>query len=149
MGLNGRPIMSGPAHQDSFTGNLLSRLLNIDEQSSETPLVSLFRRAQEMEKFFESVSNFFTGADQIPWCDRDIVAVSDLSFSLFKFGYSVASCTRFWACDHRAFNKQAVCIIVVLQWRNLRHFCPLEERVASYLDFWKEISCFMYNYLLN
>ncbi|KAJ9172247.1 hypothetical protein P3X46_015508 [Hevea brasiliensis] len=25
-------------------------------------------------KFFESVSNFFTGADQIPWCDRDIVA---------------------------------------------------------------------------
>uniref|UniRef100_A0A2P2K6X4 Uncharacterized protein n=1 Tax=Rhizophora mucronata TaxID=61149 RepID=A0A2P2K6X4_RHIMU len=27
-------------------------------------------------KFLESVTNFFTGADQIPWCDRDIVAVS-------------------------------------------------------------------------
>ncbi|PKI77177.1 mitochondrial fission 1 protein A-like [Punica granatum] len=25
-------------------------------------------------KFFDSVSTFFTGADQIPWCDRDIVA---------------------------------------------------------------------------
>uniref|UniRef100_A0A2P2K707 Fission 1 protein n=1 Tax=Rhizophora mucronata TaxID=61149 RepID=A0A2P2K707_RHIMU len=25
-------------------------------------------------KFLESVTNFFTGADQIPWCDRDIVA---------------------------------------------------------------------------
>ncbi|KAJ8446868.1 hypothetical protein Cgig2_016178 [Carnegiea gigantea] len=25
-------------------------------------------------QFFESVNNFFTGADQIPWCDRDIIA---------------------------------------------------------------------------
>ncbi|KAK4760527.1 hypothetical protein SAY87_005420 [Trapa incisa] len=24
-------------------------------------------------KFFDSFSNFFTGADQIPWCDRDVV----------------------------------------------------------------------------
>ncbi|KAJ8751180.1 hypothetical protein K2173_016361 [Erythroxylum novogranatense] len=24
--------------------------------------------------FFGSITNFFTGADQIPWCDRDIVA---------------------------------------------------------------------------
>ncbi|GAB2287071.1 Mitochondrial fission 1 protein A [Dionaea muscipula] len=28
----------------------------------------------KMGKFFESVGNFFTGGDQIPWCDRDIVA---------------------------------------------------------------------------
>ncbi|KAI3450024.1 hypothetical protein Pfo_006689 [Paulownia fortunei] len=25
-------------------------------------------------KFFDSVSSFFTGGDQIPWCDSDIVA---------------------------------------------------------------------------
>ncbi|XP_057954921.1 mitochondrial fission 1 protein A-like isoform X2 [Malania oleifera] len=25
-------------------------------------------------KFFDSVTGFFTGGDQIPWCDRDIVA---------------------------------------------------------------------------
>ncbi|XAR60320.1 hypothetical protein NMG60_11033639 [Bertholletia excelsa] len=25
-------------------------------------------------QFFESVGNFFTGSDQIPWCDGDIVA---------------------------------------------------------------------------
>lgn len=25
-------------------------------------------------KFLESAANFFTGADQIPWCDRDIIA---------------------------------------------------------------------------
>ncbi|CAA6654085.1 unnamed protein product [Spirodela intermedia] len=25
-------------------------------------------------KFFESVGNFFTGGDVIPWCDRDIIA---------------------------------------------------------------------------
>ncbi|GMH00006.1 hypothetical protein Nepgr_001845 [Nepenthes gracilis] len=24
-------------------------------------------------KFFESIGNFFTGGDQIPWCDRDII----------------------------------------------------------------------------
>ncbi|KDP35992.1 hypothetical protein JCGZ_08387 [Jatropha curcas] len=29
-------------------------------------------------KFFESVADFITGTDQIPWCDRDIVAVSVL-----------------------------------------------------------------------
>lgn len=27
-------------------------------------------------KFFESIGDFFTGGDQIPWCDSDIVAVS-------------------------------------------------------------------------
>ncbi|KAJ6984625.1 mitochondrial fission 1 protein A-like [Populus alba x Populus x berolinensis] len=28
----------------------------------------------KLGKVFESITNFFTGADQIPWCDRDIVA---------------------------------------------------------------------------
>ncbi|MQM04482.1 hypothetical protein Taro_037283 [Colocasia esculenta] len=28
----------------------------------------------KISKFFESVGNFFTGGDNIPWCDRDIVA---------------------------------------------------------------------------
>ncbi|XP_027079360.1 mitochondrial fission 1 protein A-like [Coffea eugenioides] len=28
----------------------------------------------KMAKFFESVGNFFSGGDQIPWCDSDIVA---------------------------------------------------------------------------
>ncbi|KAI5576355.1 hypothetical protein POPTR_009G047300v4 [Populus trichocarpa] len=28
----------------------------------------------KLGKAFESITNFFTGADQIPWCDRDIVA---------------------------------------------------------------------------
>ncbi|ONK67502.1 uncharacterized protein A4U43_C05F710 [Asparagus officinalis] len=27
-----------------------------------------------MEKFFGSVGSFFTGGDNIPWCDRDIIA---------------------------------------------------------------------------
>jgi hypothetical protein len=29
----------------------------------------------KMTKFFDSVGNFFTGGDNIPWCDRDIIAV--------------------------------------------------------------------------
>ncbi|XP_078442145.1 tetratricopeptide repeat (TPR)-like superfamily protein [Wolffia australiana] len=28
----------------------------------------------KIEKFFESVGNFFKGGDVIPWCDRDIIA---------------------------------------------------------------------------
>jgi hypothetical protein len=29
----------------------------------------------KMGRFFESVGNFFTGGDNIPWCDRDLIAV--------------------------------------------------------------------------
>ncbi|KAE8710586.1 hypothetical protein F3Y22_tig00110320pilonHSYRG00011 [Hibiscus syriacus] len=25
-------------------------------------------------KFFKSVTNFFSGSDQLPWCDSDIIA---------------------------------------------------------------------------
>jgi hypothetical protein len=32
----------------------------------------------KMSKFFDSVGAFFTGGDNIPWCDRDIIAVSAL-----------------------------------------------------------------------
>uniref|UniRef100_A0A8R7K178 Mitochondrial fission 1 protein n=1 Tax=Triticum urartu TaxID=4572 RepID=A0A8R7K178_TRIUA len=28
----------------------------------------------QMSKFFESVGSFFSGGDNIPWCDRDIIA---------------------------------------------------------------------------
>ncbi|XP_066367090.1 mitochondrial fission 1 protein A-like [Miscanthus floridulus] len=28
----------------------------------------------KMERFFESVGNFFSGGDHIPWCDRDLIA---------------------------------------------------------------------------
>lgn len=31
---------------------------------------------KKIGKFFDSVGSFFTGADVIPWCDSDIVAVS-------------------------------------------------------------------------
>jgi fission 1 protein len=29
----------------------------------------------KMGRFFESVGNFFTDGDNIPWCDRDLIAV--------------------------------------------------------------------------
>lgn len=28
----------------------------------------------KISKFFDSIGSFFTGGDQIPWCDRDIIA---------------------------------------------------------------------------
>ncbi|KAK9273638.1 hypothetical protein L1049_018448 [Liquidambar formosana] len=32
------------------------------------------RMEAKIGKLWESVGNFFTGGDQIPWCDRDIIA---------------------------------------------------------------------------
>lgn len=29
---------------------------------------------------FESIGNFFTGGEQIPWCDRDVIAVTRIHF---------------------------------------------------------------------
>ena len=36
-------------------------------------------------KFFESVGNFFTGGDQIPWCERDIIAVTTSPYNYFSY----------------------------------------------------------------
>ncbi|BBH02308.1 hypothetical protein Prudu_012837 [Prunus dulcis] len=33
--------------------------------------------AANVGKFFESVGNFFSGGDQIPWCDRDVIAMCE------------------------------------------------------------------------
>jgi len=44
-----------------------------------TLLPLLLLLAVKMGRFFESVGNFFTGGDNIPWCDRDIIAISPLS----------------------------------------------------------------------
>jgi len=41
-----------------------------------TLLPLLLLLAVKMGRFFESVGNFFTGGDNIPWCDRNIIAVS-------------------------------------------------------------------------
>lgn len=38
-------------------------------------------------KFFDSVGSFFSGGDQIPWCDRDIIGVSFLYFLLRVLGH--------------------------------------------------------------
>lgn len=34
---------------------------------------------KKIGRFFDSVGSFFSGADVIPWCDRDIIAVRSLS----------------------------------------------------------------------
>lgn len=47
--------------------------------------------------FFESVGNFFTGGDHIPWCDSDIVTVSTL-FIIFLFiflQFDFGNCSSF------------------------------------------------------
>jgi hypothetical protein len=48
----------------------------------------------KMGRFFESVSNFFTGGDHIPWCDRDLIAVSALGTfpSAFSLRYRPNLC---------------------------------------------------------
>lgn len=39
---------------------------------------------KKIGKFFDSVGSFFSGGDEIPWCDHDIVAVS-IAITLFAF----------------------------------------------------------------
>ncbi|GAB4855996.1 Mitochondrial fission 1 protein A [Ancistrocladus abbreviatus] len=52
-----------------------SRLLSFfDFLYPPLSLLLVSRTEAKMAKFFESVGNFFTGDDQIPWCDRDIIA---------------------------------------------------------------------------
>jgi len=41
-----------------------------------TLLPLLLLLAVKMGRFLESLGNFFTGGDSIPWRDRDIIAVS-------------------------------------------------------------------------
>lgn len=37
--------------------------------------------------FFDSIGSFFSGGDKIPWCERDVIAVSFLFlFPLFSAG---------------------------------------------------------------
>ena len=47
-----------------------------------------------MSNFFGSVSDFFTGADHIPWCDRDVIAVRlSRSTPLFIRRFLFESCS--------------------------------------------------------
>lgn len=62
-----------PAHEAWNSPPLLCHLLG-----SRSPPTDNRSMEAKMERFFESVGNFFTGGDNIPWCDRDLIAVSAL-----------------------------------------------------------------------
>lgn len=58
-----------------------------------------------MGKLFDSIGSFFGGGDQIPWCDRDVIAVSfgipcfpQFISPLFPHAVSLALCFQ----NHRS-----------------------------------------------
>ncbi|MBA0669081.1 hypothetical protein Goklo_001934 [Gossypium klotzschianum] len=47
-------------------------------------------------KFFDSVTNFFSGSDQLPWCDADIIAVSkDADLGILATAIPIEGCSIF------------------------------------------------------
>ncbi|MBA0700135.1 hypothetical protein Goari_001705 [Gossypium aridum] len=45
-------------------------------------------------KFFDSVTNFFSGSDQLPWCDADIIAVSkDADLGILPTAIPIEGCS--------------------------------------------------------
>lgn len=51
-------------------------------------------------KFFDSVGSFFTGGDQIPWCDYDIVTVSFLLLIFMPFLFIGTNIAKTCGNDH-------------------------------------------------
>ena len=49
----------------------------------------------KMGRFFESVGSFFTGGDNIPWCDRDIIAVRTRELPFLPLSTSPSESLRF------------------------------------------------------
>jgi len=66
-------VCLGCVASSSTPPSLLKRKSGME---APTLLPLLLLLAVKMGRFLESLGNFFTGGDNIPWRDRDIIAVS-------------------------------------------------------------------------
>jgi hypothetical protein len=75
-----KPINKTPESKPPF----LTTAFQVSSFNSAKLRVLNFCNQKAMEatigKFFESIGSFFSGGDQIPWCDRDIIVVSNHKF---------------------------------------------------------------------
>ncbi|RVW35953.1 Mitochondrial fission 1 protein A [Vitis vinifera] len=87
----------------------------------------------KMGKFFESVGAFFGGGDQIPWCDRDVIAVADAANGGSEEHKSECIMRLSWALVH---SRQAEDIqrgIAMLEASLTSSSSPLQKKEKLYL----------------
>ncbi|XP_022153875.1 mitochondrial fission 1 protein A [Momordica charantia] len=89
-------------------------------------------------KFFESVSSFFGGGDQIPWCDRDViagcereVAEADESASEERKNESIMRLS--WALVHSRQSEDINRGMAMLEASLTNSKTPLQQREKLYL----------------
>ncbi|XP_043690713.1 mitochondrial fission 1 protein A-like [Telopea speciosissima] len=88
-------------------------------------------------KFFDSVGSFFSGGDQIPWCDRDIIAGCEReiaesdSVSEERMNESIMRLS--WALVHSRQSEDVQRGIAMLEASLAGTSSPLQKREKLYL----------------
>ncbi|KAI4373651.1 hypothetical protein MLD38_011756 [Melastoma candidum] len=93
---------------------------------------------KQIGKLIESVSTFFTGGDQIPWCDRDIIAGCEREVAEAQKGSSqelVSECIMrlSWALVHSRNPEDVQRGIAMLEASLSGTKSPLQMREQLYL----------------
>ncbi|KAJ8760117.1 hypothetical protein K2173_010973 [Erythroxylum novogranatense] len=92
----------------------------------------------KISQFFESVSSFFSGGDQIPWCDRDIICGCEREIAEAAKGDSDdlknESIMRLsWALVHSRHPEDVQRGIAMLEASLANSSPPLQQREKVYL----------------
>ncbi|XP_054802379.1 mitochondrial fission 1 protein A-like [Prosopis cineraria] len=91
-----------------------------------------------MDKIFESIGSFFSGGDQIPWCDRDVIAgcereVADASNGDSEERKSESIMRLSWALVHSRQPEDVQRGIAMLETSLGNNTSPLHQREKLYL----------------
>ncbi|KAL6010031.1 Mitochondrial fission 1 protein A [Asimina triloba] len=86
-------------------------------------------------KFFDSIGAFFSGGDQIPWCDRDIISgcEREVSESTSEEAKSQSIMRLSWALVHSRQPEDVQRGIAMLEASLGNSNSPLEKREKFYL----------------
>ncbi|XWS59038.1 hypothetical protein CRYUN_Cryun08bG0086400 [Craigia yunnanensis] len=92
----------------------------------------------KLGKFFESVGSFFGGGDQIPWCDRDVIAgcereVADAAKGDSEELKSESIMRLSWALVHSRQPEDVQRGIAMLEASLANSSSPLQQREKLYL----------------
>ncbi|KAJ6818589.1 mitochondrial fission 1 protein A-like [Iris pallida] len=89
----------------------------------------------KMKEFFDSVGSFFSGGDNIPWCDRDIIAGCEKEVAeIGNEETKNASLMRLsWALVHSRQPEDVNRGIAMLEATLNSSNCPLQTREKLYL----------------
>ncbi|KAL8191738.1 hypothetical protein R6Q57_028469 [Mikania cordata] len=91
-----------------------------------------------MSQFFESVTSFFSGGDQLPWCSRDIIAgcekeVAEAANDASDEAKSESIMRLSWALVHSSQPEDVQRGIAMLEASLVNANSPLQKREKLYL----------------